>query len=59
MHRSGGLPAVDPRPKADDPSGAQKRYIEAGATADVIIGDGLDEDVVRQVVVMVDATEYK
>ena len=36
-----------------------KRYIEEDATADVIIGDGLDEDVVRQVVVMVDATEYK
>lgn len=36
-----------------------KRYIEADSTADIIIGDGLDEQTVRQVVAMVDATEYK
>jgi NAD+ synthase (glutamine-hydrolysing) len=36
-----------------------KRYIEEDMTADVIIGDGLDEAVVSQVVAMVDASEYK
>ena len=36
-----------------------KRYIEDDVTADTIIADGLDEATVRQVVAMVDATEYK
>jgi len=36
-----------------------KRYIEDDSTADMIIDEGLDTPTVRQVVAMVDATEYK
>ncbi len=49
----------DKLPPYDQLDAILRRYIEGDSTADVIIAEGLDEAVVRQVVAMVDATEYK
>ncbi len=39
--------------------GILSRYIEGDETAETIIADGFDADVVRRIIRMVDATEYK